>query len=285
MNDHFIRIGEIKFTNVWPIFYYFSTEHLHCSVEWVTEVPTELNRKMREGEIDIGPISSFAYGANFEEYMLFPDLSVSARDQVNSILLFHREPLEEIASKTIALPTTSATSVNLLKIILGKFYQGNPQYFYEKPDLQHMMGQADAALLIGDDAIKAKWTNQEYRVTDLAAEWKKWTNKGMTFAVWAIRKQSVERFPEQMQEIYNTFLRSKEQALLHPEPLIQKACSSIGGTSDYWSHYFSELVYDFGPEQMEGLELYFKYAWELGLVEKQVPLQIWSNDKAVRVKR
>ena len=73
----------------------------------------------------MGPISSFAYGESFEDYMLYPDLSVSAYGEVNSILLFHEKPLREIANGHIMLPTTSATSVNLLKIILEKFYNGS----------------------------------------------------------------------------------------------------------------------------------------------------------------
>ena len=94
------------------------------------------------------------------------------------------------------LPTTSATSVNLLKIILEKFYNGKPTYEYAKPNLEHMMEHADGALLIGDDAIKESWRNKTYMITDLGQEWAKWTGQWMSFAVWAIRKETAQKYPE-----------------------------------------------------------------------------------------
>jgi chorismate dehydratase len=278
-----IRIGRINFTNVWPIFYYFPIRELGSRVEFELQVPTQLNRAMAQGEIDMGPISSFAYGANFEHYFLYPDLSVSAHGRVNSILLFHRKPLQDIAGGRIALPTTSATSVNLLKIILEKFYGGKPEYTYASPSLEDMMKESDAALLIGDDAIRASWAPHGYMVTDLGAEWLKQTGKWMSFAVWAIRKDTAEREPELVARIFNAFLESKRKALSDPSAMIREAKDTIGGTESYWEHYFGNLCYDFGQEQWTGLKLYYDYAWEMGFLPKQVPLQIWSDKTVIRV--
>ena len=278
-----IRIGRIDFTNVWPLFYYFPYERLQREVELVTQVPTQLNAAMAAGEIDLGPISSFAYGENFEQYMLLPDMSVSAYGNVKSILLFHRKPLSDLGGASVALPTTSASSVNLLKIILRRFYQVEPEYHYAPPKLNEMMQSSDAALLIGDHAIRESWKEHGWMVTDLAEEWLKWTGHWMSFAVCAIRKQVVEEQPEQVGRIYQAFMESKFQSLNDFTALVQDARQQIGGTEAYWRDYFSTLTYEFGPEQQAGLQLYYRYAWELGFLDKEVRIQLWNDNLLTQV--
>ncbi|MCP1307105.1 menaquinone biosynthetic enzyme MqnA/MqnD family protein [Paenibacillus tyrfis] len=282
-NQASVRIGRIDFTNVWPLFYYFPFSSFGSDLEITQQVPSGLNRAMAEGRIDIGAISSFAYGENFDEYLVFPDMSVSAFGQVNSILLFHRKPLEELGDAKIALPTTSATSINLLKIILTKFYGLQPEYEYAAPELEPMMKSADAALLIGDHAIRASWEKNGYLVTDLATEWTRLTGQWMTFAVCTIRKKTVEQYPELVSRIYEAFLESKSKSLADPAALVRDAQKLIGGTEAYWQRYFSELCYEFGPKQWAGLSLYYQYAAELGFLERNVPLQIWKDNSVVRV--
>jgi len=277
-NSSRIHIGRINYSNVWPIFHYFQVDQFGDAVDMTEQVPSTLNRAMKAGEIDMGPISSFAYGDNFDSYVLCSDLSVSANDAVNSILLFHREPLEQVKNGRIALTTASETSVNLLKIILQKFYGGTPTYTSCPPALDEMMQNHDAALLIGDDAIRASWRDTGYRVTDLGQEWKKWTGHGMTFAVWAIREQAIKDKPALVSDIYNAFVESKRRSLLDPAGMIHEAQATIGGTEAYWRHYFGDLCYDFGTKQWEGLRRYYEYAVELGLLSREVPLKLWSGN-------
>ncbi|WP_281886927.1 menaquinone biosynthesis protein [Paenibacillus sp. YYML68] len=278
-----IRIGRIDFTNVWPLFYYFPFAAFGSQVEVLQQVPTGLNRAMAAGQIDIGPISSYAYGENVSEYMLFPDISVSAYGAVHSILLFHRKPLEALGGATIALPTTSATSVNLLKIILAKFYRVQPEYVYETPNLDTMMTKADAALLIGDHAIRANWEDRGYMITDLGAEWNKWTGHWMSFAVCAIRKAVIEEQPELIKRIYDGFIESKRKSLTDMTLLIEDAQVELGGEAAYWQSYFSKLSYDFGPQQWAGLKQYFEYAAELDFLKHEVPLHIWNDNSVAQV--
>ncbi|WP_052487121.1 menaquinone biosynthetic enzyme MqnA/MqnD family protein [Gordoniibacillus kamchatkensis] len=283
-NNGIIRIGKIKFTNVWPLFYYFPLQRpeFHNKVSFEEQVPTQLNRAIAEGSIDMGPISSFEYGANFRDYLLYPDMSVSAHGTVRSLLLFHREPLDKVANGSVSLPTTSATTVNLLKIILEKFYGGKPAYTYAAPSLGDMMNQTDAALLIGDDAIRASWEKHGYLVTDLGEEWLRQTGKWMSFAVWAVRKQTVERYPELVKRVFDGFMESKSKSLADPSGMIGEAVAAIGGEESYWRTYFGGLCYDFGRVQWEGLQLYYDYAWEMGFLPERVPLQIWSESGAYR---
>lgn len=284
MNHYPIRVGRIDYTNVWPIFYHFPESKFTGRVELVLQVPAELNRAMAAGSVAMGPISSFAYGEHGHEYVLLPDLSVSAWGKVNSILLFHRKPLAEIASGRIGLVNTSATSVNLLKIILEHFYKGKPDYFSHNPDLEAMMQNADGALLIGDDAIRASWEDQGYLVTDLGEEWNRLTGCWMSFAVWAIREDAIQHHPELISEIYSAFVESKRRGLSDPSGMIGHAAASIGGTEEYWRQYFGQLTYDFGPKQWEGLSLYFKLAHGLGLLKERPPIRIWRENTVMQVK-
>lgn len=279
-----ITIGKIKYTNAWPIFHFFNPSKLLHSAEMVSKVPAELNRGMLTGSLDISAMSSFAYASGAEEMLLLPDLSVSADGPVQSILLFSRKPLDEIKNGTIALTNTSATSVNLLKILMQKAWEGHPSYFDCEPDLDLMLEQADAGLLIGDHAIKASWRSEDLYVTDLGEEWERWTGYSMTFAVWAVRRAVAAQNPAAVAEIASAFRASKQRSLSDLTPVISEACEEIGGLRDYWERYFTNLCYDFGEKQQQGLELYFQYAHELGLLDRRVKPLLWSDNTLTRVK-
>ncbi|WP_276351621.1 menaquinone biosynthetic enzyme MqnA/MqnD family protein [Cohnella caldifontis] len=270
-----LRIGRIDYANVWPVFHHFDPSSLRYPAELVPAMPAVLNRKLREGDIDLATISSFAYGVSSDAYYLLPNLSVSALGPVQSILLFMKSPLEKVVRGRIALTTTSATSVNLLKIIMKKFYGGDPVYEDAEPSLERMLESADAALLIGDHAIRASWSNPGYRVLDLGDVWHLWTGHWMTFALWAVRKETADARPEEVMSVYEGLLESKRRTASDVESLVHKGVRQIGGTPDYWRGYFRTLRHDFGPGQQAGLMQYFRYARELGLINGDVSLNEW----------
>ncbi|MEK4327639.1 menaquinone biosynthesis protein [Paenibacillus sp. FSL R7-0312] len=277
-------IGKISYTNSWPVFHNFHPSSLSFPAEMVSEVPAILNQGMADGSIHVGALSSFAYAAASDRLLLLPDLSVSADGPVKSILLFSRMPVQSIGSGRIAVTNTSATSVNLLKILMDKAIVATPEYISVPPDLNEMMEQADACLLIGDHAIRASWQDQGYYVTDLGELWKEWTGLSMTFAVWAVNRGAALRNPEAIAEIAEAFAVSKRRGLRDLGPITQEACCTIGGTASYWNDYFRNLCYDFGERQQEGLNLYFRYAYEMGLLPQEVKMELWSHNLLTRVK-
>jgi chorismate dehydratase len=268
-----LRIGRIAFTNVLPIYHYFEADGL--PVELVPMVPSQLNRLMAAGEIDMGPISSFAYAEKYPNFVLLPDLSVSARGRVGSIFLFTRDAaLSDLRSAKIALTNTSASSVALLKVLLNGFERGNPEYVTMPPSLGDMMEQADAALLIGDDAIRAQWENPGYRVFDLGWEWYQRTGLDMVFAVWAVRREVVEERPDELYAVYERFFASKERSRLDPTPVIREAQRQLGGDEAFWRNYYNGLCYDLRQPQLEGLEAYYRRAAEIGLLSPSVRIEV-----------
>ena len=131
-----VRLGRISYVNMAPVFY-----RLDAEVEEIQGVPTELNRRVLAGELDVAPISSIEYARNADRLRLLPRLCVSSEGAVDSIQLVSRKPLEQVRS--VAVTPESATSVVLTKVLL--------------PEASHVpLGEdADAKLLIGDAALKS----------------------------------------------------------------------------------------------------------------------------------
>lgn len=270
-----IRVGEIAFTNILPIYHFFDAEGI--DLEWVPQVPTQLNQGMAKGEIDMGPISSFAYAEQYPRYVLMPNLSVSAHGPVGSIFLFTRDAeLSDLRTARIALPSTSASSVALLRILMEHFEGGQPQYLTMSPSLDEMMAKADAALLIGDDALRASWNNPGYRVLDLGQEWHRHTGLSMVFAVWAVRREIATERPDELKEIYHRFMESKKRGQRELAPVIAKAQERLGGSTSFWQGYYGQLSYDLGADQLEGLQTYYQHAAKLGLLPADAKVHLLS---------
>jgi chorismate dehydratase len=270
-----LKIGKIAYTNILPVFYFFREQEMAHIAEFIHKVPAELNQDLSRGNIDLGPVSSFEYANHVEQYIVLPDLSVSALGEVGSIFLFSKVPIEGLKEPKIALTSSSATSVNLLKIILEKFYDMVPKYTTMSPVLEKMMESNDAALLIGDDALSAKLKNTGYYIYDLGDLWYKQTGMWMTFALWTVRREVAIGKPGLLTEIYEEFLRSKKLGLANLKEIIHSVQKHFGGDFSFWDHYFSGLCYDFGPGQRKGLEYYYRCAAEIGLLEQPVQVALW----------
>ncbi|WP_100372699.1 menaquinone biosynthesis protein [Bacillus sp. FJAT-45037] len=273
-------IGEISYTNILPLYYYLDRELLKshgCS--FTPQVPSELNASMSAGRVDVGGISSFAYAENTSQFTLLPDLSVSAYEKVGSIFLFSKVPIEQLSGKSIALTSSSATSVHLLKVILERFYQHEVQYETMKPSMDRMLDQNDACLLIGDDAILASWRKAEklYQY-DLASLWYKHTGLPMTFAVVAVRNEVIDRSSHLVGLLYRSLIQSKQLSRQKQfQPMIKDILQTYGGRKSFWDEYFQELCYEFSENEQRGLTLYYQLAYELGYLQKPVDaIQIWK---------
>ncbi|MGO4888120.1 menaquinone biosynthesis protein [Anaerobacillus sp. MEB173] len=266
-------VGEISYTNILPLFFYLDRKKLNnegCS--FVPQIPAKLNEAMENGTVSLGGISSFAYAQNADKFSLMPNLSVSSYGAVGSIFLFSKLPIEQLNGKKIALTSTSATSVNLLKIILGKFNNLSVTYKVMSPNYKEMMSDHDACLLIGDDAILTSWENDKniYRY-DLGELWHRYTGYPMTFAVLAVRNEVLTENDKLISLLYEGLLASKKQSIEEKfQPMITHIKSIIGGSSVFWENYFSGLCYDFSKKQQEGLIYYYRLAYELGLIPKEV---------------
>ncbi|HSH24649.1 MAG TPA: menaquinone biosynthesis protein, partial [Massilibacterium sp.] len=194
--------------------------------------------------------------------------------------LFSKRPITQLEGKKIALTSSSATSVALLKIILQTFLNVQTEYEVMKPNFYEMMKEHDACLLIGDDAIRMKWEQPGdiYRY-DLGELWYQHTGYPMTYAVFAIRNELVEKENELLTTLYHQIIASKNRCIDESFiPMISSIEKSIGGTRTFWERYFAGLHFDFDEKQQEGLHYYYQLAYDLGLLKKKVTsFSIWGQ--------
>jgi chorismate dehydratase len=239
-----IRLGRISYVNMAPVFY-----RLEAEVEEIQGVPTELNRRLLAGELDVAPISSIEYARNADRLRLLPRLCVSSEGAVDSIQLVSRKPLEHV--RTVAVTTESATSVVLTKVLL--------------PDADHVpLGEeADAKLLIGDAALKSAFEDPTPHY-DLGRLWQERTGLPMVFAVWAC--------PEPLQaglaELEDALVASVRLARAEPERLAFEASDRYGYPAGFLARYFEKLRYSFGPRERAGLMTFLELAQEAGELDE-----------------
>jgi len=190
-----IKLGRISYVNMAPVFY-----RLDADVEEVSGVPTDLNRRLIGGQIDVAPISSIEWARNADSLRLLPRLCVSSEGAVDSIQLVSKLPLERVRS--VAVTPESATSVVLTKVLL--------------PDATQVpLGEeADAKLLIGDAALKSAFEDPTPH-HDLGRLWLERTGLPMVFAVWAAPEPLVDG----LTELEDALVASVRAARAEPELL------------------------------------------------------------------
>ena len=271
-----IRIGHNPNTNMLPMFYFLPKKH--PLLESVTAEPTGHNAMLADGRIDMAPISAFSFGEHWKDYALLPNLSVSTRGRVGSILLFSKVPLTELNGLTVALTDTSATSVNLTKILLHRYYGVAPRYLTMSSDLQGMFAKADAALLIADAALHAALQHPDCYIYDLGAEWFQHTGCSMTYAVWAFPKQLITEREEELQIVYHLLLDAKSKALANMDELLQTCLTMLGGTLDFWRDYFNQFRYGLDSTLRVGLKKYLDLCFEQKLLPSRPVLEFWPKE-------
>ncbi len=260
------RIGHIQFLNCLPLYYGLMKNGVLSEIELCKHTPTELcNRLLRE-ELDISPVPAIEYARHADELLLLPRLTVSSDGTVLSILLVSKVPVEELNGRPVALANTSATSQVLAKIILKERYRVEPHYFESPPDVAQMFMEADAALLIGDDALRIFVKPKDFFIYDLGEEWKLLTGKKMVYALWAVRKTYALQNPEQVQMVYSAFIRSLEMSLQHIDAAVSEVAQWSPFSSRFLKKYFKGLKFEFGDDYQQGYLEFLKRAKNLGAI-------------------
>jgi chorismate dehydratase len=271
-----LRLGKITYTNILPVYHYFDHQAFAGEVQLIPQIPSQLNKQMKEGRIDVGPISSFSYAENHMLYYALPDLSISCKGAVKSIFLFSKKPIEELDGAKIALTSSSASSAVLLQIILRLFYGHYCHYATHEPNLYIMLEAYDAALLIGDDALTAKKGDRYLYRYDLGEEWYRFTQKSITFALWAVRKEATAAYPALLSRLHQHLLLSKQKGAQSTSDLSRMLENHFMCSASYWEDYFNSIIYDFSEQHLEGLHYFFKLAAELGLLKEPIKVQMWE---------
>lgn len=277
-----IRLGQVGYLNCIPIYHSLETGETKLDADIIKGPPAALNKMFIEGQLDVDNISSIEYARNADKSIILPNLSISSNGQVKSILLFSKTPVTELEGKTVYLTSSSATSVVLLKILLEHYYNVNVRYLTGKPDLKQMLKEADAALLIGDDALNAhilvKKAQEPLHVLDLGEAWKEFTGERMVFALFVINRDFAVKHPTLADQIAKTMVASKDLGLSRIPTLTAYAKNKSLLSEEQLADYFTTIKYDFDQDYRRALLTYYDYAYKSGLIKERVKLAVWGEE-------
>jgi chorismate dehydratase len=259
-----IRISLVHYLNSAPLGWAFLHGPFRGSFEVLPSSPARCADQLSSGEADIGVIPSIEY-QRIQRLRIIPDISIASMGKVRSILLV--KPKGKKVIHSVALDESSRTSVALAKILLHEKMGIRPEYISCPPDLDMMLQRSDAALLIGDPALKVNLA--DYEATDLAEEWVKWQQKPFVCAFWACRKDA--SLPSDLNDI---FLEAKNWGLQQREEIASVFAESLNLPAPFLESYLRHNIdYDLGPTHLEGLSRFYQLAKQENLIPELRPLQ------------
>src|SRR5256886_12886454 len=188
--DRLPRIAASSYLNTAPLIWSFIHGSQRGAVELFTDTsPARCAEMLASGEVDVALVPVIEY-QRISDILIVPDVCIGSRSAVRSVALVARlNNLKKV--RRVALDDSSRTSVALVKIIFREFLGFEPEWQMSSPNLKSMLQQADAALIIGDPAMKIP--RDEFRVFDLGTLWHEYTGLGFVFAMWMARKDTGDK--------------------------------------------------------------------------------------------
>ena len=271
-----LTISAISYLNTAPLMWDFEQGSAGSNFEISYTLPSQCAKELQEGSADIGIIPAAAY-ASIAGLDILPGVAIASRRPVQSILLASKDPLDKVRS--VAVDTSSLTSVALTKVLFAKWWGGRVSFTPAAPDIDRMLAEHDACLLIGDPALKVD--RSKYVTYDLAEEWIRLTGKPFVFAFWAIRQKALTSIPSSM-DLAGIFQHSRDHGLL-PDSVDFIAANwapRLGLNNADVKLYLTESIYYYLDEAcIEGLELFYQYAQECGALPVVPPLHFLDAGK------
>ena len=272
-----LRISAISYLNTAPLMWDF--EHggpelgeAAADFDISYTIPSDCARSLGAGTGDIGIIPAAAY-TTIPDLVIIPYIAIAARTAVRSILLVSKMPMNQVG--TVALDSSSLTSVALTKVLFAKWLGGPRVYAAMPPNLDAMLAECDAALLIGDPALQVDRTR--YNTLDLAEEWIARTGKSFVFAFWAIRAQAL--IGREAAAIAEVFQESRDHGLKpkNLEGIAEEWAPRLGLPIEAVRTYLVRNIhYYLDPPCLEGLNLFYRYAAEIGALPAAPELRFLS---------
>ena len=273
-----LRISAISYLNTAPLMWDF--EHGPARPEFSVSytIPSHCAASLLDGSADIGIIPAAAY-TTIPNLQVLPGVAIASRRAVRSILLVSRMPVEMV--QTVALDSSSLTSVALTKVLFAKRWGGERSFTSMAPDVDQMLRECDAGLMIGDPALRIN--RSKYITYDLAEEWIRLTGKPFVFAFWAVRQEALKDVTPDL-ELASVFQQSRDHGL-SPDSLNQIArqwAPRLGLSEPDVKNYLTENIhYYLDAECIDGMNLFFRYAYECGALPRTPELRFVEHKLAV----
>ena len=254
-----LRISAISYLNTAPLMWDFEHGEAGAEFDISYTLPSACARALEAGTADIGIIPAAAY-AQVPGLTVLPGVAIASRRPVRSILLVSRMPVDKIRS--VALDTSSMTSVALVKVLFEKWLGGGREFTSMSPDIEKMLARHDAGLLIGDPALQID--RSRYLTLDLAEEWIRYTGKPFVFAFWAIRKQVLAG--RNGAAIAKAFQQSRDHGVFprNLEAIAQEWAPRLGLTVEVARVYLTQNIhYTLDPACLQAITLFRQLAAEI----------------------
>lgn len=256
-----LRISAISYLNTAPLMWDFDHADAGRGFDISYTVPSHCAAALQDGSADIGIIPAAAY-ATVPNLVILPGVAIASIRPVRSILLVCKVPLEKV--RTVALDTSSMTSVALTKILFAKWWGAGRIFKPMAPDIDHMLENHDACLVIGDPALKVD--RARYLTYDLAEEWIRFTGKPFVFAFWAVRRAALPD-TSWSADLADVFNQSRDHGLKTSslQVLAREWSPRLGLSESDVHRYLTENIhYYLDAPCLEGLGLFYRYASDVG---------------------
>ncbi len=282
MDGYKVRLGRIGYLNVLPIYYPLEQGDIEHNFSLVYGTPAELNEMIRKGMLDISVVSSIEYARHHDRYIILPDLSISARGRVKSVLLLSQIPIEDIS--VIHITPHSHASAVLMEILMNEVFRKDCKFVQSARPLwqSKTLSRPEAYMAIGDEALY--WSkNGEYPYHyDLASLWWKWTKKPFVFALWVCRKEAFLQNPDIIVSCVETLINAKLHGLKNLHKTLEQASGTTFLTLSEMQEYFSLLDYNLDTSNIDGLTEYFSLLVKRSSIEKMPPINILKKEEDIR---
>jgi len=279
-----VRISIVEYLNTAPLVRGFTHGPLRGKYELSFTVPSQCAEALRSGAVDVAIIPAIEY-QRIPDLVILPNLSIASKKSVRSLLLVSRKPILEVTR--IALDCSSRSTQALTRILCEKHWNIKPEFFEAAPDLPAMLHQADAALLIGDPALRlaiacAPGARRDAQgdlvspaslaglsgggsvyIYDIVEKWRAMTDLPAVLAVWAARQEAITP------QLVHDFQESLAFGLQHVDAIASEAAEEMKLPAGDLRRYLLENIdYHLGEENLRGLTRYYHLAAELGLISR-----------------
>ncbi|HXL86902.1 MAG TPA: menaquinone biosynthesis protein [Gemmatimonadaceae bacterium] len=264
-----IKIGRIPYINCYPVYGAIDRGVVRLDAELVDGVPTDLNRRMGAGELDISVVSAVEYARDADRYLLLPDLAISCDGPVRSVMLFSKRPAGELGARSVIVSRSSMTSVALLELLFENVWHARPRFVPGDAEVKDVVvdksTDADARLVIGDAALVLGSNHRERYpfVYDLGQAWKAWTGQPFVFAVWVAQRSTDVK---EALLAHAGLIASRDWGLRHLPELAEQAHQATGVERSVCAEYLSGLDYGLSYPHLAGLTEFYRRLVERGRI-------------------
>ncbi len=258
-----MKIGYINYLNCYPFYHHMFLKEPLPGIEVLPGYPSQLNNWMREGTLDLSPVSAGAFPSLRDSVGIVPRFCLSSIGYVRSVILRSNLPIEDLNGRKVGLTSVSETSVALLKIILEKYYKLKPVYVPVRPN-PDMQG-VDAALVIGNDAMVEPPHPVPY-IYDIGDLWMRKTGHPVVFAIFIVQNNFLDTHRTDYDTVIESYGKSLADLRTNNDEVIEHALRKYPGIPYDLHSYYNLLKFEFTDQLKDALRFYYAEAAALGVL-------------------